>query len=56
VADAFSGRTAAAGRELTVAEETIVALGQELTAASRELTNTIDQAAPPPVVPAVPAR
>ncbi len=56
VADAFSGRTAAAGRELTEAEETIVALGQELTAASRELTNTIDQAAPPPVVPAVPAR
>ncbi|NBV44527.1 MAG: hypothetical protein EBR86_02520 [Planctomycetia bacterium] len=56
VAEAFALRTEAAGRELSKAEETIVALGRELTAASRELTATIDQTSPAPVVPAVPGR
>ena len=56
VAEAFALRTEAAGRELSEAEETIVALGRELTAASRELTATIDQTSPAPVVPAVPGR
>jgi hypothetical protein len=56
VAEAFALRTEAAGRELLEAEETIVALGRELTASSRELTATIDQTAPAPVVPAVPGR
>jgi len=56
VAEAFTQRTEAAGRELEETEALIVALGRELTAASRELTTTIDQTAPPPVVPAVPPR
>jgi len=55
-ADSFEARTAAAGRELADAEQAIVALGRELSAATRTLTATIDQTAPPPVVPALPNR
>jgi hypothetical protein len=46
---AFSGRLTRVRGERQAAEEAVVALGEELTAAMGRLTEEIDQAAPPPV-------
>lgn len=54
-ADAFAARVTAARRELAGLETAIVGLGREFTAGTAALVEAIDQAAPPPSNPPLPA-
>jgi hypothetical protein len=54
-ADAFAARVTAARRELAGLETAIVALGREFTAGTAALVEAIDQTAPPPSIPPLPA-
>jgi hypothetical protein len=54
-ADSFESRLSSVRRELSASEEAIGTLGRELTAAIDTLTSAIDQSAPAPSRPPVPA-